>query len=97
MTGKAERIYEILPDKVKKCFTDASKAFCQRLNPIRREALISAQLMRRRQRVEETVESYAEDFESLFESSYGRRTGMDEESKEVLKRDLFTQGLKLKW
>ena len=31
------------------------------------------------------------------DKSYGRRAGMDEESKQLLKRDLFVQGLLLKW
>ena len=40
---------------------------------------------------------YAQDFERLFEQSYGCRIGMDEDSRNMLKRDLFVQGLLLKW
>ena len=43
------------------------------------------------------MEEYTRAFEELFESSYGKRAGMDQASKEMLKRDLFVQGLLLKW
>lgn len=36
---------------------------------------------------------YAQDFERIFQQSYGCRTGMDEDSCNMLKRDLFV----LKW
>lgn len=39
----------------------------------------------------------AQDFEALFERSYGRHSGMDTDSKGLLKRDLFVLGLKMKW
>ena len=97
LSEKAEQLYDLLPAKVKTSFAAATEALQARLNPVRREALVSAQLVRRRQRIEESVDSFAQDFEKLFDASYGRRSGMDEESKELLKRDLFTQGLKLKW
>ncbi len=35
--------------------------------------------------------------EQLFERSYGHRRGIDESSKELLKRDVFVQGLLLRW
>ena len=78
-------------------FSDASFALQQRLNPVRREAFVSAQLMRRKQQPTETVDEFVQDFENLFEHSYGRRAGMDAESREMLKRDLFVQGLSWKW
>ena len=78
-------------------FPKAVDALKQRLYPVRSEALLSAQLMRRKQQYSESVDQYAQDFESLFEKSYGRRSGMDLSSKEMLKRDLFVQGLTLKW
>ena len=34
---------------------------------------------------------------TLFEKSYGKRQGMDLASKELLKMDLFIQGLSLMW
>ena len=43
------------------------------------------------------VDEFAQDLEKLFERSYGRRQGMDESSKELLKRNVFVQGLLLKW
>ena len=45
----------------------------------------------------ETVDQYAQDFETFFDHSYGRRAGMDQESKDLLKRDLFVLGLRMKW
>ena len=48
---------------------------------------MSAQLMRRKQQPNESVDEFAHDLEKLFEHSYGRRKGMDESSKEMLKRD----------
>ncbi len=62
-----------------------------------KEALVSAQLMRWKQRTEECVDVLAHDIEDLFERSYGCRAGMDSDMKEFLKRDLFVQGLSLKW
>ena len=53
--------------------------------------------MKRRQRHSETVDEYTKDFEQLFEKSYGKRAGMDQPSKEMLKRDLFVQGLAFRW
>ena len=58
------------------------------------EALLSAQLM---QKVTESVDEYAQELEALFEKSYGRTSGMDHTSKELLKRDLLVLGLALKW
>jgi len=53
--------------------------------------------MRRKQTSQESVGIYAQCFEQLFEQSYGNRKGMDSESKSLLKRNLFTQGLLRKW
>ncbi len=53
--------------------------------------------MRRKQRVDESVDSFAHDLEDLFGLSYGHRRGIDSDLKELLKRDLFVQGLTLKW
>ena len=97
LTGRAEKIYELLSDSVKESFQTATEALHKRLTPVRREALVSAQLMRRRQQNTETVDQFAQDFEKLFDQSYGQRAGMDEESRSMLKRDLFVQGLLLKW
>ena len=86
-----------LSDSVKKSFQTATEALQKHLTPVRREALVSAQMMRRRQQNTETVDQFAHDFEKLFDQSYGQRAGMDEESRSILKRDLFVQGLLLKW
>ena len=69
----------------------------RRLQPARSEVLLSVQLMKRKQQVNESVDAYSQDFESLFEKSYGQRTGMDQASKELLKGDLYVLGLLLKW
>ena len=90
-------MYEVLPSEEKGKYETAIKALKARLCPAKREALLSAQLMPRRQRNNESVDSYVQDFEDLFNKSYGQRGGMDLESKALLKRDLFVQGLLLKW
>ena len=59
------------------------------MNPVEREALVSAQLMCRKQQPNEPVDEFAQDLEKLFECSYGRRKEMDESSKEMLKRDFL--------
>ena len=64
----------------------------KRVNPVEREALVSAQLMHRKQQPNESVDEIAQDLEKLFEHSYGHRKGMDESSKEMLKRDFLVQG-----
>ena len=53
------------------------------------EALLSAQLMHRKQQPNESVNEFAQDLEKLFERNYGRRKGMDESRKEMLKRDFL--------
>lgn len=43
------------------------------------------------------LDDYAREFERLFEDSYGHRAEVDAKFKGVLKRDIFVQGLLLKW
>ena len=64
---------------------------------MKREALKSAELIKRKQMQNESVDLYAQEFKWLFFKSYGTRGGMDTESKEMLKRDIFVQFLLLKW
>ena len=97
LSGRAEQLYEVLPAEEKTSFSKAVEALGHRLRPVKSEALLSAQLIRRKQRPTESVDEYAHNSEALFEQSYGRRVGMDEPSKVMLKRDLFVQGLLLKW
>ena len=97
LTGRAEKLYKLLSAGEDGSFKSATKALQKRLTPAGREALRSAQLMRRRQQTNESVDEFAQEFETLFEQSYGRRQGMDESSCAMLKRDLFIQGLLLKW
>ena len=81
--------YEVLSSHVKENSVKATEALQERLNPVKREALVSAQLMRHKQQPNDSVDEFAQDLEKLFEHSYGRRKGMDESSKEVLKRDIL--------
>jgi len=90
-------VYEVLLSHVKENYVKATEALQERLNPVEGEALVSAQLMRRKQQPNESVDEFAQDLEKLFELSYGRRKGMDVSSKEMLKRDFLVQGLWLKW
>ena len=82
---------------VKESYVKATEALQERLNLVERKALVSAQLMRRKQQPKEPVDEIAQDLEKLFERSYGRRKGIDESRKEMLKIDFFVQGLWLKW
>ena len=59
----------------------------------RSEALLSAQLIKRKQKYSESVDEYAHEFQSLSAKSYGKRATMDQALKELSKRDLFVQGL----
>ena len=83
--------------KVKGSFSTAAEALRKRLQPPKRDALRSTQLIKRKQQPDEPVDKYAQDFESLFDKSYGNREGMDQAFKDMLKRDLFMQGLLWKW
>ena len=95
--GRAEHTYELLPSESHDTFTKAVESLGKQLHLVQNETLLSAQLMKQKQIADETVDSYSQDFESLFEKSYGKRLGMDVASREFLKRDLFVQGLLIKW
>ena len=90
-------MYEVLPASAKDTFPRAVESLKKRLQPVANEALLSSQLMKRKQRAGESFSTYTQELEALFEKSYGKRQGMDLTSKELLKRDLFVQGLSLKW
>ena len=49
LTGKAEATYDVLPMEVKATFKSATDALRDRLQPVKREALKSAELIKRRQ------------------------------------------------
>ena len=55
LTGKAERIYEVLPEESKKDYATATKVLGERLKPAGRKALSSTQLLRRKQGTGETL------------------------------------------
>ena len=76
-------MYELLSPSVKSSFEKASQALHEQLYPVESEALVSAQLMKRKQLSSETVDEFAQDLEKLFERSYGCRQGMDESSTRV--------------
>ena len=96
LTGH-EAVYDVLLSKTKSGFSTAVDALMDHLQPVKQDALCSAELIKRRQQPAETVDQYAQEFEQLFMNSYDARGGMDLESKEMLKRDLFVQGLLLIW
>ena len=56
-----------------------------------------AEPIKRKQQTDEPVDKYAQSFEMLFDKSYGNREGMDQASKDMLKRALLVQGLLWKW
>ena len=70
---KAERVYEVLPSEQKQRFETANSALKARLCLVKREALLSAQLMRRRQRNNESIDVYVQDFEDLFNKSWSEK------------------------
>ena len=76
----------MLSDEAKVTFDKVVGSLKQRLLPVRSKALLSALLIKRKQHTSETVDEYAQEFEALYDKSYGRRAGMDEESKQLLKR-----------
>lgn len=43
------------------------------------------------------MDDYTQEFERLFELSYGHRLDLKQAFKGVLKRDIFVQGLLIKW
>ena len=47
LSGRADQLYDVLPDKEKATFNDAIEALEKQLLPERREALMSVQLMSR--------------------------------------------------
>ena len=97
LAGCAEWVYELLSPSVKSSFVKASQALHEQLYPVESEALVSAQLMRCNQLSSEMVDEFAQDLDKLFKCSYGCRRGMDDSSRELLKHDVFVQGLLLKW
>ncbi len=67
LTGRAERIYEVLSEDVKTDFSKATAALGERLRPAGRKALASAQLLSRKQKTGERVDAFVQVFEDLFE------------------------------
>ena len=68
LAGRAERTYKLLSATDKKTFEEATTALSKRLlYPVENEALVSAQLMRRKQLNTERVDVFAQELEKLFE------------------------------
>ena len=88
LTGRVEQVYEVLPASAKDTFSAAIESLKQRLQPVANEALLSSQLMKRKQRTGESVSTYVQELEALFEKSYGMSQGMDLASEELLNRDV---------
>ena len=97
LMGRAKKLYKLLPADDRRSFKSATEALQKCLTPAGREAHMSAQLVRRRQQTNESVDKFSQDFKRLFEQSYSRGQGMDKSSCAMLKRNLFIQGLLLKW
>ena len=70
-------------------------ALQKRLHLVRKDALVSAQLMHCRQEPREAADMYAQTFEQLFKKSI--KTWMYVASTATLKCDLFVPGLHLQW
>ena len=70
LTGKAEATYDVLPLEVKATFKSATDALRDCLHPVKREALKSAELIKRRQMQTESVGSYAQEFETLLKEQW---------------------------
>ena len=58
LSGRAEQVYEVLPASAKDTFSRAIESLKKRLQPVANEALLLSQLMRRKQRTEESVSTY---------------------------------------
>ena len=71
LKGRAERLFEVLPKESKSSLSSAVESLKKHLVPARRDALLSAQLMKRKQLPSESVDQYAQEFETLFDRSDG--------------------------
>ena len=56
LKGRAERLFEVLPEEVKESYSSVVESLRERLAPVRWEALLSAQLIKRKLKVNETVD-----------------------------------------
>ena len=83
LKGQVERLFEVLPKESKSSFSSAVECLKKCLVPARRDALLSALLIKRKQLPSESVDQYVQEFETLFDCSYCRRSGMDHESKDL--------------
>ena len=62
LKGRAERLFDVLPSESKSSFKSAVEGLRKRLAQARRDALLSAQLMKRKQLPSESVDQYAQEF-----------------------------------
>ncbi len=53
--------------------------------------------MKKQRPGESVMDEFVQTFEKLYEKSYGCQGGIDDSFKATLKRDLFVQGLVLRW
>ena len=87
--GRAEGLYDVLLDQVKHSFDSAMLALRERLHSVRRDALVSAQLMLCRQEPREAVHCMLKLSNSCLRKVMDSNKGMDVASKATLKRNLF--------
>ena len=74
--GKAKQLYKVLPSEEKNCFSKAVEVLGHhQLQPASSKALLLAQLMKRKQQVNESVDAYSKDFESPFEKVLVKEQG----------------------
>ena len=62
LTGHTEAVYDVLPSETKSRFSTAVDALRNRLQPVKWDALRSAELIKKRQQPAETVDQYAQEF-----------------------------------
>ena len=75
LTGKAVATHDVLSSEVKNNSKSAANALRDCLQPVNREALKYAELIKRKQTQSKSVDCYAQDFEQLLLKSYGSHGG----------------------
>jgi len=71
LSGQAEQLYEVLPAEDKAVFSKAVEALGPRLQPVKSEAFLSAQLLKRKQKAGETMDECSHEFEALLRRVMG--------------------------
>ena len=98
LKGRAERLFDFLSKESKSSFQAAVDGLRKRLAPVRREALVSAQLMKRKQKATEMVDQYAGTLRPYLTTATVGGKGWTR-SQKIFSREteLFVLGLRMKW